>query len=143
MSKALDCLPHNLLSIKLYVHGFGESFLEYIKNYLSNRKQRIKINSSHSNWNIILYGVPQGLILGSLLFNTFLCDLFLFLTNIDIAGYVNDNSMNKSTREVLRDIKTAFNSFLLGFKIAVWELTLINFMLYLAWKTLALKNYCV
>lgn len=143
MSKALDCLPHNLLSIKLYVHGFGESFLEYIKNYLSNRKLRIKINSSNSNWNIILYGVPQGLILGPLLFSTFLCDLFLFLTNIDIAGYVNDNSMNKSTREVLEDIKTAFNSFLLGFKIAVLELTLINFMLYLAWKTLVVKNYYV
>ena len=47
-----------------------------IQNYLTNRKQRTKINDSYNSWSHILFGVPQGLILGPLLFNTFLHNLF-------------------------------------------------------------------
>ena len=80
-----------------------------MKNYLSDQKQRIKINISFSHWTNILYDVPQGSILGPFLFNIFLCD-FLFLLNIDIASYVDENTpyaTNKSTTEVVRDIKMA------------------------------------
>ena len=58
---------------------------------MSNRKQRTKINSLYSSWHEILLGVPQGSILGSLLFNIFLIDLFFIVEDIDIAGYADDN----------------------------------------------------
>ena len=64
LSKAFDCLSHQLLIAKLEAYGFDEKSLKLIYNYLSNRKQRVKINDSYSSWREILYGVPQGSILG-------------------------------------------------------------------------------
>ena len=54
--------------------------------------QRTKINSEYSSRKEIMFGVPQGSILGSLLFNIFLCDLFLIMENIDFASYADDNT---------------------------------------------------
>ena len=61
-------------------------------NYLTGRLQQVRINSHYSTWVEILVGVPQGSILGSLLFNIYLCDFFLFINDSDIANYVDDNS---------------------------------------------------
>ena len=83
LSKAFNCLPHSLLIAKPHAHGFDKTSTEYLKDYLSHRKQKIKINKRFSNWANVLYGVPQGSILGPLLFNVFLCDLFLFIPSID------------------------------------------------------------
>ena len=76
LSKAFDCLSHDLLLAKLHAYGFSLSALKLIHSYLKNRKQRTKIDSTYSTWEEILFGVLQGSILGPLLFNTFLCDLF-------------------------------------------------------------------
>ena len=82
LSKAFDCLPHELLIIKLHSYGFSLNALRLIHSYLSNRKQRTKINESYSSWEEILFGVPQGSILGPLLFNIVMCDLFFIVNEI-------------------------------------------------------------
>ena len=74
LSKAFDSLPHSLLIAKIHAYGFDMPSLRLIHSYLTNRTQRVKINNSYSQWSTILYGVPQGSILGPLLFNIFLSD---------------------------------------------------------------------
>ena len=63
LSKAFNCLPHDLIIAKRNAYGFSLPALNLIQNYLANRKQRTKINYSYSPWSDILLGVPQGFIL--------------------------------------------------------------------------------
>ena len=58
-SKAFDCLSYDLLIVKLYAHGFDIPTLRLLHNYLTNRKQRVKIDSTFSSWEEILFGIPQ------------------------------------------------------------------------------------
>ena len=75
LSKAFDCLSHDLLIAKLNAYGFSTVALRLVQNYLSNRKQRTKINSDFSSWEEILFGVPQGSILGPY-YSTFFCAIY-------------------------------------------------------------------
>ena len=90
LSKAFNCLSHKLLIVKLHAYGFDKISLMVIYNYLSNLKQREKINDSYSSWSEILFGVPQGSILGSLLFNVVICDIFYFIEDFETANYADD-----------------------------------------------------
>ena len=80
--KAFDCLLHDLLIAKLHAYGSDMPSSRLVSSYLSNRNQRVKINDKFSSEEEIIFGVPQGSIVGPLLFNTFLCDLFLFTTTL-------------------------------------------------------------
>ena len=92
LSKAFDCLSHELLIAKLEAHGFEKSALIFVYYYLKNRKQRIKVNGCYSSWKELLCGVPQGSIFGPLLFNMFINDIFFFLDEVKLANYADDNS---------------------------------------------------
>ena len=93
LSKAFDTLNHNLLIAKLGADGFETDALRYMKSYLTNRKQRVRVNKTFSEWERITTGVPQGSILGPLLFNIFLNDLFLFISNSSLSNYADDNTL--------------------------------------------------
>ena len=99
LSKAFDCLNHELIA-KLNAYGFTLSALKLVHDYLSDRKQRTRINNLYSTWFEILFGVPQGSILGPLLFNISLVDLFFILNKIDIPNYADDNTPYTSSNDV-------------------------------------------
>ena len=92
LSKVFDCLPHDVLIAKLHAHGIKKGSLNLLYSYLKNRKQRVRLNNTYSEWIDILFGVPHGSILGPLLFDIFLCDLFSFLHDIPVANYADDNT---------------------------------------------------
>ena len=92
LSKAFDCLNHELLIAKLDAYGFGKESCKFIFDYLKNRKQRTKVSDAYSKWLKIKCGVPQGSILGPLLFNLFINDMFFFIDKTKIANYADDNT---------------------------------------------------
>ena len=90
LSKAFDCICHGLLIAKLNASGLSLSTLKLIRDYLQNSRLKTKIESSYSDWEDITSRVSQGSILGPLLFNIFLCDLFIEDKNNYFANNADD-----------------------------------------------------
>ena len=91
LSKAFDRLPPNLIKDKLKAYGLSKDAVDLIDDYMSNRKQCVKIGEKCSSFLNIIKGVPPGSILGPLIFNTFTNDIFISLFN-----YADDNTISFS-----------------------------------------------
>ena len=82
LPKAFDCIPHDLLAAKLHAYGLSEDAVTFVHSYLKRSKQSVKINGTESVFQILLSGIPQGSILGPILFNILINDLFFFIKDV-------------------------------------------------------------
>ena len=112
LSKAFDCIDHNLLIAKLDAYGFEKQSIDLLHSYLTKRKQRTKVDSAYSSWEMLLSDVPQGSILGPLPFNIYISGICFLKRqkNVDFAGYADDNNpytYSSNIEEVLENLQGA------------------------------------
>ena len=100
MSKAFDCIPHDLLIAKFATYVLSEKALMYNLSYLSNRKQCVRINDTYSEFENIISGVLHGPILGPLLFNLSINDLFFFILIASVHNFADDNTLSAFAENV-------------------------------------------
>ena len=100
LSKAFDCVPHDLLLAKLSAYGFDKQVLILILPYLTDREQATRMNNSHSLMQLILSGVPQGSILGPILLNSFINDFFYFIKKVEVHNYADDNTLSSFSNSI-------------------------------------------
>ena len=120
LSKAYDCLPHDHIIAKFEAYGLSKSSLSLLLDYLISRKQRVKIGSSYSVWHKIKTGVLQGFILGPLLFNVFINNIFMFIEKTDVCNFADDNAIydcGQDLSNILENLKHDLKIFLIWFKI--------------------------
>ena len=96
LSKAFDCLPHNLLTAKLAAYGLDRNALKLIASYLKDRKQAVKIKGYIGVFKLIISGMPQGSMLDPILFNIFINDLFYLIHSENLHNFADDKTLSAS-----------------------------------------------
>ena len=107
LSKAFDCINHKILFAKLEHIGIRDTALKLIMSYMRNRKQLVDVNGSKSDYLEISIGVPQGSILGPLLFLIYVNDLILSSSCVQFVMFADDTTIlyNPPTNRLLRAVK--------------------------------------
>ena len=109
--KTFDTVNHRLLLEKRHSYGFSKQKLALISIYLSNQKQRIKINNVSSAWKDLILGLFKGSVLRPLLFNIYLNDLFFFLNDVEIFNFADDSTIYicaENLENILKSLKKNF-----------------------------------
>lgn len=92
LSKAFDAIKHSLLLTKLKAYGFSTHALELISTYLLGRQQCVRLDGACSNFKTVKSGIPQGSLLGPLLFNIFINNLNFCVPNVSLRLYADDTT---------------------------------------------------
>ena len=90
--KAFDKVPHQRLLLKLKAHGIGNSITDWIEQWLTDRRQRVVVDGEVSNWKSVLSGVPQGSVLGPILFLIYINDLDDSITS-NVLKFADDTKL--------------------------------------------------
>ena len=101
LSKVFDCIAHDLFLAKLASYSFSERALRYVYSYLSNRRQCVPINTTYSNYQKIISGVPRGSILGSIFFNLSINDSLFFVFDVSLHNFADDNTLSVFAETIL------------------------------------------
>ena len=115
LSKAFDSIPHDLLICRLKEYGVDERAIKLLKDYLTNRTQRVKLGCICSTWQLITKGIPQGSILGPVLFNIFMNDLWHSVkhSTLCIYMYADDTQISFADKDPTK-VEEAINSDLMS-----------------------------
>ena len=90
--KAFDKVPHQRLLLKLKAHGIRDSITDWIEQWLTDRSQRVVVDGEVSNWKLVLSGVPQGSVLGPILFLIYINDLDDSITS-NVLKFADDTKL--------------------------------------------------
>ena len=112
LSKAFDLVDHNLLISKLHAYGLSLESINLMRSYLSNRSQFVRLNNFISSTALMKVGVPQGSVLGPILFNIFFNDIFYFVNHSYLTAYADDSqifSYDKNFEAITRNLSSSLS----------------------------------
>ena len=115
LSKCFDTISHNILLYKLCKYGFNEIVIKWMRSYLTDRTQCVKINSDMSEFKQISLGIPQGSVLGPILFLLFINDLPHIIHNCHICMFADDITLyfsGKNFNHIQSVLQTDLNNVL-------------------------------